>query len=91
MKPQDLFSQIIDVDECHEYEAALCMFDGTTVVELPNIPIGTKVMVSFNNELGICQLDAIDYSTKTIDDEEPDKIITLGKFAMKLTLEPITE
>ncbi len=87
MKPQPLFEQIIDIEECHEACPELFFYEGTTVIELPGIPVGREVLISFMPETGECQIEEpTDWSP---DMPGPGRI--LGKFAMKLTLEPITE
>lgn len=88
MKPQELFGQIINIEDCQEAEPSLFMFEGTTVVELPGIPLGTSVLASFMPESGICELqEALEDAEDAEDFEPPTKV--LGVFAMKLTLEPL--
>ena len=88
MKPQDIYAQIINVIELIDSGDDYLMCTGTTVVELPNIPIGTEVLASFLPTTGICELQQpIPGSTE----DGVQHVKTLGTFAMKLTLEPITE
>ena len=89
MKPQDIFAQIINVTELLESSDELFMAKGTTEVELPDIPVGTTVLASFLSGKGLCEMYE---EFEQLDDAgELPEPKSLGVFAMKLTLEPITE